>query len=88
MFFYSCQFQTFESVGTVFIKFFNKFQNLLLKYILLYTDFHKDIRNEKFLTENRQCFFSSKSFLNFGGPSTKFLINEFLIKKKCVYIYI
>ena len=50
--------------------------------ILLYADFYKDIRNEKFLTENRQYFFSSKSFLNFGGPSTKFLINEFLIKKK------
>ena len=52
--------------------------------ILLYADFYKDIRNEKFLKENCQYFFSSKSFLNFGGPSTKFLINEFLIKKKHV----
>ena len=40
---------------------------------------------EMFLTENCQYFCSSKSFLNFGGSSTKFLINQvsYKIKKTC-----
>ena len=34
---------------------------------------------------NGHCYFSSKSFLNFGRSGTKFLMKWFIIKKTCTY---